>query len=362
MKSQFTLLFCVLTLLCLKAQDTIRFDNASFEDVPRHSRVPHAWTDCGASTESPPDILPDETFQITKPAFAGKTYLGLVTRDNNTWESVGTELSSPIQQGQCYAFQIALAQSLSYYSVSRAKNTPANFVAPVKMKIWAGNGFCELQELLVETDVINHYDWRLYTFNLEPQHDSYTHLTFSVTYANELLEPTNGNLLLDAASPLIPYEECDITALQSYQGSIEVMPKPYILSLPEADELPKPDIATKRSIGEALSQIDFYYKESELALYYDEFRLEESPQVYQGSPMLYKIQYLLQAQSGSWELLVVDDSSRLRDEKVAVLAANLPKGLGVDLSVAAYSPRAHRKVSWYANSVEKGLYLRRIEQ
>jgi hypothetical protein len=114
---QMTINLSVLVILSnftLKAQgEPIILDNPSFEDMPRHSKEPRFWTNCGDPAESPPDVQPDYTFQVSKSAFDGNTYLGMVVRDNDTWEEVGQMLSSPMRQGTCYKFSIKLARSLT---------------------------------------------------------------------------------------------------------------------------------------------------------------------------------------------------------------------------------------------------------
>ena len=183
-----------------EAQEAIiELDNSSFEDIPRHSREPRYWTDCGWPSESPPDVQPDLTFQVTKQPYEGNTYLGMVTRDNDTWESVGQLLNQPLQEGQCYEFSIKLARSLSYYSVSREKNIPANYVAPVKLRIWAGFGMCDKREMLDESPLVVNTDWREFKFKFEPG-GNYTHFILEAFYKTPSLFPTNGNILLDDAS------------------------------------------------------------------------------------------------------------------------------------------------------------------
>ena len=179
----------------------IPLDNASFEDIPRHSREPRYWTDCGWATESPPDVQPDLTFQVTKQPYQGNTYLGMVTRDNDTWESVGQLLNQPLEEGKCYEFSMKLARSLSYYSVSREKNIPANYVAPVKLRIWAGFGMCDRKEMLDESPLVVNTEWREFKFKFEPS-GNYTHFILEAFYKTPSLFPTNGNILLDDASSI----------------------------------------------------------------------------------------------------------------------------------------------------------------
>ena len=107
----------------LTGQETIRLQNPSFEDMPRKG-VPgmpsiKSWHDCGLSkfpTESPPDIHPvmNNAWDVALQSYDGNTYLGMVTRANDTYESLSQALSSPIQDGVCYSFTAFLAQSDQY--------------------------------------------------------------------------------------------------------------------------------------------------------------------------------------------------------------------------------------------------------
>ena len=83
-------LFIPISMLGQESSEIIQLINPSFEDMPRHSKAPRAWSDCGFKGESAPDIQPSGIFSVTKPAADGNTYLGLVVRDNDTWESVGS--------------------------------------------------------------------------------------------------------------------------------------------------------------------------------------------------------------------------------------------------------------------------------
>ena len=132
----FNCLFVFIAPMMLRAQENpelIQLINPSFEDMPRHSKAPRAWSDCGFKGESAPDIQPSGIFSVTKPAADGNTYLGLVVRDNDTWESVGQELSKPLEKGKCYSFSISLCRSELYISISRLSDQTANYTAPAKL-------------------------------------------------------------------------------------------------------------------------------------------------------------------------------------------------------------------------------------
>ncbi|MEL6925740.1 MAG: hypothetical protein AAFO94_16970, partial [Bacteroidota bacterium] len=92
------------------AGEAIEMYNPSFEDMPRASRQPRGWLNCGWSDESPPDVQPDTTFAVSQEPYHGKTYLGMVTRDNDTWESIGQRLSKELEPGQKHTERITLAR------------------------------------------------------------------------------------------------------------------------------------------------------------------------------------------------------------------------------------------------------------
>ena len=81
--------------------------NPSFEDLPKMGETPTGWYNCGKAGETPPDVQPGG-WTVAKPANHGQTYLGLVVRDNETWEGVGQRLPRPVEAGQCYEFSLDL--------------------------------------------------------------------------------------------------------------------------------------------------------------------------------------------------------------------------------------------------------------
>lgn len=188
-------------LMGQESLEVIQLINPSFEDMPRHSKAPRAWSDCGFKGESAPDIQPSGIFSVTKPASDGNTYLGLVVRDNDTWESVGQELTKPMEKGKCYSFSIALCRSELYVSISRLSDQTANYTTPAKLRIYGGNSFCERKELLAESPMIANTRWQDYNFKLEPS-KNYTFLILEAYYKTPTLVPYNGNLLVDNFSDI----------------------------------------------------------------------------------------------------------------------------------------------------------------
>lgn len=199
-----------ITNILAQEEGAIFLTNPSFEDLPQHSKPPRGWYDCGFAGESPPDVQPSGEFGVVKPAHDGQTYLGMVVRDNDTWEAISQRLSSPLQKGQCYSFSIYLAQSELYISYSRIpgnSNKEANYITPAKLRIYGGFDYCDKQYMMAETNLIINKRWIEFNFKFEPI-DNYTHIIFEAFYKTPTLFPYNGNILLDRASPIEPIP-CD---------------------------------------------------------------------------------------------------------------------------------------------------------
>lgn len=208
---RFALLFLAFLSPCafLSAQEIIHLENPSFEDAPRHSRPPKGWNDEGFQGESPSDIHPAGNFGVSSPASHGRTYVGMVVRDNETWECVGQQLEQPLMAGACYRWSIALMQSPYLVSISRVTEMRVNYITPCVLRVWAGKTKGKGMELLTETGPVDHQVWRAYELELQPS-DTYDYLYLEAYYyygGDELLFPYNGNIMVDHCSPIVP---CDI--------------------------------------------------------------------------------------------------------------------------------------------------------
>jgi outer membrane protein OmpA-like peptidoglycan-associated protein len=247
------LALCFFNATATLAQNgAIQLNNPSFEDMPRHSKAPRGWHDCGFPGESAPDVQPNGTFMtVDKPAIDGNTYLGMVVRDNDTWEKVGQRLSQPMQGGQCYEFSIHLSRSELYISQSRLNNEEVNYITPTKLRIYGGFGYCDKQELLAETILIKNTRWIEFRFKLEPS-ANYTYILFEAFYKTPTLFPYNGNILLDKASALepIPCEE----PLAEKEPEQEVAP-PATPETPEPPATPKTPEVEPQSTPEPTPEV-----------------------------------------------------------------------------------------------------------
>lgn len=177
--------------------------NPSFEEPPRAGHTPKDWYNCGDPGETPPDIQPG-AFSVVQPASHGATCLGLVVRDNNTSEGVAQRLSHPLEQDQCYSLTMEVCRSKQYLSLSKKTNQEANYTQPAKVRIWGGNGFCDHGELLFETPLIEHHNWKKYTARLKPKKGTYSHLVIEIDFDDAAPVPYNGNVLIDNLSAVQP--------------------------------------------------------------------------------------------------------------------------------------------------------------
>jgi len=169
------------------ASTNIRIDNASFEGEPQDATVPIGWFPCAVGTT--PDILPGP-WGVYQEASEGDTFMGLITREDGSWESVGQRLAQPLKMKECYSFSMDLAHS----------NTYADYSEPIKLRIWGGATRCEKKQLLGETNFITHRGWERYDFMFVAK--SRINYIILEAYYKDGRFSHRGNVLIDNVSPL----------------------------------------------------------------------------------------------------------------------------------------------------------------
>lgn len=191
--------------------DTVRITNPSFEDSPKMgtlglfpTRIKN-WEDCGLRRfegETPPDIHPGNFWENNLPPSEGNTYIGMVVRDNDTWEGVSQRLSAELKGGKCYKFSADLALAPQYLSLSRMTLEKSSYTKPAVLRIWGGNGICSERELLAESESVNHNQWRRYEFVIHPR-QNHAYILVEAFYRTPVVLPYNGHILLDNMSHFI---------------------------------------------------------------------------------------------------------------------------------------------------------------
>lgn len=212
-----TTIFLLFTAVLAFSQETIYLDNPSFEDVPRRGgeeflRGIEGWFDCGLiqfKGESPPDIhpTPNSVWEVDKYAMDGDTYLGMVVRDNESYEAISQKLSSPLLEGVCYSFSILLSRSPKYISLSRQTEEETNYNTPAVLRIWGANKFCGRSRLLATSEPVDNDQWRQFNFKFKPK-DDFSYIVLEAFYKTPALNLYSGHILVDGASEIVPVS-CD---------------------------------------------------------------------------------------------------------------------------------------------------------
>ena len=194
MKFHFRTIFLLLvfTGICSLAMGQTSIVNSSFEGNPNDATMPTGWHSCKEGTT--PDILPGP-WGVVKEAFEGETFLGLITRENGTWESIEQRLSKPMKKGDCYSMSMRLAYTKKY----------AGYNLPLKLRIWGSGTKCGRDQLLAETKFIKHSTWEKYDFEFFPR-NNINYLILEAHFADGVYITYKGNILIDDLSEIT---KCD---------------------------------------------------------------------------------------------------------------------------------------------------------
>lgn len=224
---------------------TIDLRNPAFEDLSRCCKPPRGWEPCGKEDLNTPDVQPGY-FNVDLEPFEGNTYIGMVTRDNDTWESVSQRLNRSLKKGECYTFSLKASYEDNLVSQSRITNKDVKYNKPIKIRIWGGTGYCHKAELLDETPLIDHTYWKQYNFRFEPR-KSHSFITIEAFYKTPTLVPYNGNVLIDDASAIIivscnDVEQPPVVDVEKPEGNLYVDndPAPAFVPVPLPPKKPDP--------------------------------------------------------------------------------------------------------------------------
>ena len=169
------------------AAQLIAISNPSFEGDPADATVPQGWMACKEGTT--PDILPGY-WGVYNESADGDTYLGLITRENNTWESIGQRLPEHLGKGRCYMMSLDLSHSDTY----------SGYNGPLKLRIWASKVKCQKEQLVYESPLIEHSDWRTYTFKFTAE-DEFWYILLEAFHSEKEFA-YKGNILIDRMSAI----------------------------------------------------------------------------------------------------------------------------------------------------------------
>ena len=187
--------------------------NASFEGKPArgvvdsysHSRpfTLANWEECGSGETSPPDVHGEDTryWGATFPPSNGKTYIGLVTRDTDTWEAVSQEFKTALEANKCYQFEIDARMDKNYKSpVIGSGIEEVSFGNPVVLRVSYSNRPCNTDGIQLKSNPITSTTWKTISLDFKnSKEQEFTHLTIEAYYKDGQY-PYNGNLMIDNAS------------------------------------------------------------------------------------------------------------------------------------------------------------------
>jgi len=184
----------------------IHLKNPSFEGKPEKGMLNKDWADVGFvnyPTYSPPDVHGTETDFWDNPkrdAAHGKTYLGLMVREDGSNEGLSQRLSSPLLVAESYLAKLSLAKSSRILSPSVYSNELSNYNKPAILRI-IGYDQDYKPYLLACSPPITHEEWQEYTFVLEPEVEILT-IGIEAFFTTKTLFEYNGNLLVDNITPI----------------------------------------------------------------------------------------------------------------------------------------------------------------
>lgn len=184
MITKFALIFLGL-LFSTQGISQITLVNASFEDTPSDATIPKGWMACSNGTT--PDILPGFWGEYNE-ANHGETYLGLITRENSTYESIGQRLKTKLETKTCYRFSLDLANGQVY----------SGYNNPVKLRIWLGHDKCDKAQMIYESELISNEEWENHKIEFNTEKD-YDFIILEAFYQEGNFS-YKGNILIDNLS------------------------------------------------------------------------------------------------------------------------------------------------------------------
>ena len=165
----------------------IIIDNSSFEGTPADATMPAGWF--AGSEGTTPDILPGYWGVYNEPE-DGDSYVGMITRQDGSYESISQRLGSTIEQGQCYKMSLYMAFSDNYTSYNN----------PIQLRVWIADKKNKRQQLIYTSPKIKSEDWKKYTFEFTPDTDKY--YIILEAFISEKPKSHKGNILIDKISPI----------------------------------------------------------------------------------------------------------------------------------------------------------------
>ncbi len=181
------LLSVIFVPFCLIGQ--IYLNNASFEGMPMDASVPVGWFPCNERTT--PDILPGPWGVILE-ASEGETFVGLITREDGSFETIGQRLKEPVLANECYTFSLDIGHSNTYAG--------SRYAGPLKLRIYIGPTRGSKAQLIYESDFIEEEEWTKVAVKFNPKNTAYF-IRLEAFYEEGPFS-YRGNILIDNISAI----------------------------------------------------------------------------------------------------------------------------------------------------------------
>ena len=185
------LLFVLFFLASCSLWAQFNLDNSSFEDTPRDATVPTGWYQ--VKMGSTPDILPG-FWDVDTPPSEGNTYIGLITREDGSWESIGQRLPQAVKKGECYSFKMDIAKADTY----------EGYNLPIRIRVWGGKTRYTKDQLIGEVGPVKSTEWASHDFQFYAN-QKINYIILEAYYMKGMMIPYKGNVLIDN---ITTFERC----------------------------------------------------------------------------------------------------------------------------------------------------------
>ena len=177
----------IFILIAYTAHGQVIIDNTSFEGTPADATMPAGWF--AGTKGTTPDILPGYWGVYTEPE-DGDSYVGMITREDGSYESISQRLTGKVIEGSCYSMSLYMAFSDNYTGYNN----------PIHLRIWMSDIKNERQQLIYTSPLIKSEDWKKFNFDFTPETDKY--YIILEAYISDEPKAHKGNILIDKISPI----------------------------------------------------------------------------------------------------------------------------------------------------------------
>jgi hypothetical protein len=223
-------------------QNEIQWVNPSFEGTAGPKLVPGGWESHSFEGQSPPDTHPCNCGGVKQVAAEGDTYLGLLVKEENVWESVGQATAQVLEVGYRYQFSVQACRSYRYLHLEASNGLLENHGRAVMLRLWGGTYLEPFTYLLAQTTSIEPRDWTTYDFAFTLEYPV-NYLTFEAYFEPGTEEAYNGNVLIDALTPIQKVVYVPDT-LSTGTATLSVQEDAYYAEAKQEEEVVSPQSAS----------------------------------------------------------------------------------------------------------------------